>query len=191
MIKAYGKFVLPTQCGGICGRGTDTAMHIARMHWQWAQVHEMSAAQVYIDVVSAFATLHRALVVCLDRSDASLARIAATFGLPAEALHEVVRIISAPDALQQLEVSAHARCPVAASGTHTWVTVQGSSDLHMTSRGTKAGYPIGYLLFTVALTRVLRELRDTLRAEGLSSSLPLDPRGGPFSGLRAAYAPLW
>eukprot|EP00969_Alexandrium_andersonii_P264625 11696380-Alexandrium_andersonii.AAC.1 len=79
-----------------------------------------------------------------------------------------------------MQVSSHVRRLVADSCSHTWITVQGSSELHATSRGTEAGDPIGDLLFTVAATRVLSQVRDELAALGMNSKLSYDPQAGPF-----------
>ena len=47
--------------------------------------------------------------------------------------------------------------------------------------GTKAGDPLGDLLFTVAIRKILVHISTALRQEGLTSEVPFDPRAGPLA----------
>ena len=48
-----------TQCAGLAKRGTDTAMHLCRAHWQYSRFKGRNAGQLYVDLESAVASVAR------------------------------------------------------------------------------------------------------------------------------------
>ena len=66
MIPTVEAFAHETQCGGLCGRGTDIAALLVRLHFDHACAMGMSASAVFLDVVAAFYELVREVVLDLQ-----------------------------------------------------------------------------------------------------------------------------
>ena len=75
-------------------RGTDFALHIGRAHWALARARRACAAQLYVDLVSAFASAARELIHTPGRSPGHIADIMAKFDMPPDSLELFVHVVS-------------------------------------------------------------------------------------------------
>ena len=171
-------YASPTQCGGIARRGTDFAMHFSREHWRHAHCHKLCAAQIYVDLVSAFASAARELVFTQSRTPAAVAAMMHKFEMPPDSMESFAAFVQSPDALQRAAVGAHLRALVQQAHEATWITVQGIPWPASTSSGSKAGDPLGDVFFIFLMTRIVHEIEARLASEDLLYRLPCHP--GPF-----------
>lgn len=143
LLPSLEQFSRPTQVGGLMHKGTDFGVHVGRLHWEYARQQNLSAAQIYVDLVAAFASTARELVYCPDRSPESLAAIAARLKLDPGSVQEFLAQASLPSALQQASVGAHLRSLIRMAHEPSWFTTQGLESPASSTRGSKAGDPLG------------------------------------------------
>eukprot|EP00974_Lingulodinium_polyedra_P104537 10120482-Lingulodinium_polyedra.AAC.1 len=84
----------------------------------------------------------------------------------------MAQILEGPDAFEQMAVGKEMRAFVRTTMDQTWFTMAGSEANVATQRGTKAGDPLGDLLFAVAARRVFFEINEELADAGLALDLP-------------------
>eukprot|EP00929_Paragymnodinium_shiwhaense_P069733 TRINITY_DN35186_c0_g1_i3.p1 TRINITY_DN35186_c0_g1~~TRINITY_DN35186_c0_g1_i3.p1 ORF type:complete len:1769 (+),score=383.89 TRINITY_DN35186_c0_g1_i3:478-5784(+) len=129
--------------GGVPQKGTDMAIHNARAFQRVQKKKNRASAALFVDVVGAFDSIRRE-------------RLAA---IPSEGLQGG----SLERALTKLGVSPGLQRAVTATFAAPWMTVEGADRVCKTHLGTKAGDPLGDLLFlcefAVALNRVHAALR--------------------------------
>ena len=66
--------------------------------------------------------------------------------------------------------------------TDTWLTEEGLADPLLTGQGTKAGDPLGDLMYNFLMAKALRQIRKQLQDLGLSLEIPWDGQRSPFPG---------
>ena len=161
--------------------GADFCQHMGRACWEMAHAQAKSACQLFVDLRAAFASIGRQLIYRHGRTDADICEFLATFALPRDAFHQVKEILGKPAALERFVGSRHLRLLIEETLRATWFTTDGLAQPSGTTCGTKAGDPLGDLLFTVAVTLVLEEVVQRLRAAALVMNLQYDPQYRPIS----------
>ena len=182
VLPYYTGHALQTQCGGIDGRGADFAVHMAASVWGAAEALDRSAGILFMDVVSAFASMARELLDVENASDEVIIAYMQRHGFGPDDWYDLLRVLGAGGALGEAGMPPYLRNIVMQLCTHTWFTVQGVADPASTRRGTRAGNPLGDLIFTLSVTKVLRAVRHTLHHEGLMNVLPAHTEPNLFAG---------
>ena len=168
----YGQYALETQCGGIQGRGADFAMHMASSIWQAAHSANHSAGVVFLDLTAAFASMARELLDMQDYSDEAVTSFMARHGLGPDHWQEVLQALAGGGAMADAGVPSHLRAILKELCSNTWFTIQGLLDPSCSRKGTRAGNPLGDLLFTCAVTKILLTIREKLQSAGLLEVIP-------------------
>ena len=130
-------------------------------------------------------------------TDQAVCAFLAEFKLAKGSFQDVAEALSKPAALRRVVGSNHVRGLVEETMASTWFTVQGMSTPTTSTRGTKAGDPLGDILFTMAVVQILEECAATLRALDLTEQVgynaeyaPFGPLGGPSPWSSATSAML-
>eukprot|EP00969_Alexandrium_andersonii_P014900 651124-Alexandrium_andersonii.AAC.1 len=69
------------QFAGVNKRGTDLAGLLANTWWEVLRAHKWAGAEVYVDVIAAFYSVARPLVVACSATDAELTRLFQKLGV--------------------------------------------------------------------------------------------------------------
>ena len=109
--------------------------------------------------------------MCSDRSDEAAATFIRKFGMPVQAMDQVRRLVHEPDCLQRIKCGAHLRALLEAAHSPSWFSTQGLQQPLRTRSGSKAGDPLGDVLFTVVATRIFDDVARNLKDAGLVQDL--------------------
>ena len=172
--------------GGFRRRGTDMALLMSREIWVLAHSRSQSVAQIFLDIISAFDALVRQVILGMDvgpggLDDQQVAFLLKTFGFEAEEIRRIVGIIPEVSFLQSSGVSQCISDAIKEAHQDTWYHVQGSTLCTLTRSGSKAGDPLGDLLFNYLMVRTRTQINDELHEQGLLPDLPDLP--GEFDGI--------
>ena len=176
-IDAYAS---DSQCGGLAGRATDIACLAARAFLDGNKHRGWSAAIIFLDVVSAFDSALRQLLVPVlhPLSIADTVDFSSFKGLEKQLLSE---ILLQPSALAQAGVPPHLAAIAADIHEATWFAVAGAPGIVSTICGSKPGDPLGDLMYNFLMARVIKNLRDELHTAGLVVSKKFDRETPAFA----------
>jgi hypothetical protein len=147
LLPSFLRSARPTMCGGVPHRGTDYASHLARSFVQYCSVNTLSCSLLFVDVVSAFAGIVKALVFQDDVSDYTIACIFKTYGFGPDHMHRLSSIVSGGTFLSKSGASGHLELVISDAHSCNWFTVQGSDRNASLVTGSRAGDPLGDIIF--------------------------------------------
>ena len=171
-----------TMCGGIAGRATDIASHIARLTIARAKARSHSVALLFADLVSAFDSVLRQYVMRAGDDEEAVAQLASMLKLPATALHDLTRELAVASAFDESDVPAQLHHVVAEAHADSWIHVGDAQDLMTTWRGSKPGDPFGDVVFNFFMMQSLALLSAELLAEGLTCTMEYSPGAWQLDG---------
>lgn len=167
---AFAPKALSTQFGALHGRGTDLAHLSMRAAFDLAAVERKAIAGIFIDVEKAFARMCRSLVLpCPASDDAFISRLTAK-GYSHTVIEAILARIRNEAAWVEDDGSPHLQALLTDMHAGTWASAEYLREVIELQGGTLAGNPLGDLVFTAAMTVVLKEIRIRLRAQGLLST---------------------
>jgi len=174
------RLVNSTQFGGGFNGGETSMAHLyARLCMQACRASDTSCGILFLDVVTAFATMLRRSIFSIDDGDESWLKSLSNAGFSAsdvKAIYDTVAELSKwcidadgnviSDSVNydnlSLKVAQH-------WFTHTWMSTEGIAGVFVTNVGCMAGTPFADLAFTVAISRILYVFRRSLHSDDLES----------------------
>ena len=100
-------------------------------------------------------------------TDQRVTQLMATLGIDPDLFHEAAEMFQTKGTLEEAAFPIHLAAILRAMCENTWFTVQGVAYPARSQGGTRAGDPLGDILFTLAMTKVLRKTRMALQQEDL------------------------
>ena len=156
------KYYERLQLGGKLHLSTDLACHLLRTFWDVQKIRKKCAAVIFVDLVSAFYTTLRELVMHFDRSDEQIASMMKTLGLPSDVMADLAANLAGPTAFEDAGVDDHLQALLAECHNSTWFAIDGLSNITCTKRGTRAGDILADAIFGFAAARVLKQITEKL-----------------------------
>jgi hypothetical protein len=132
-----------------------------------AEAEGLSAVILFIDIVTAFASLLRAIVIDAPECAEALAKYFTARGLHRYIICIVVDRIVLGRARIEQELGPHLAKLLADVHRCTWVTIEGTANVVKTTAGSLAGNALGDLLFYCSMSCVNCTVRERLGAAGL------------------------
>ena len=170
------------------GVGTDFPAHIVREIIALARRRQMSLLLLFLDIAGAFDSVLRQLTMPGISTDVGIARLTRQLGFGPEVMHELAQHLQKPTALEHNVSDQHLLAQLADVHSHNWFTTQGVEDPATSERGSRAGDPLGDLVFEFLHAKISKEVRDSLTDQGLITDVILPVAGGFVKGAPAAKA---
>ena len=167
MIPAIRDAVGSSQFAAIPGRGTPMAILAARVMQRYAIAKKLCIGFLFVDVVNAFYTAIRELVLATGTSRDSLRNLLANAGLPADYLPLLEARLEELPLLRRHGLSDHFVGMVEEAFRLGWFQVPGAERLAITFRGTRPGTPFGDAVFIFIIAEVTKRVSDLLEEAGL------------------------
>ena len=168
--------VVPTgQFGaGFNGGSTDVAHLALSAFLDAASAARQSAAILFVDLATAFASLLRRLCVPADAGDEQWLAALAAAGFSQDEVKRIYDEASSYAYWGRAGLSEHTLQIAAALHRMTWFTTEGLPHVVGTSRGSQAGMSLADVMFIAAAGRVADEVAEGLTVAGVTARLPHD-----------------
>ena len=134
-----------------------------------------SDASLALDVIGAFDAVIREAVFEHEQVDYRVAAALSKLGFGPETMHELAKAVAAGSILAEAGMSRHAVALLQQAHETTWVTTQGLQIPTVTLTGSRAGDPLGDLIYNFLAAKVSCEVDAELEQRGLRSVLPPAP----------------
>ena len=169
LLPAAAAMACTTQMGsGMNGGATDTAHLFCTGTLALSMALKFSVAQIYLDVVCAFANLQRRISIPGDSSsEEQWRRHLGTCGFSAEEADAVVDLACSVLTWTAAGASAHNIALLEEAHLLTWFSVEGLRHVTVFCQGCAAGTPLADLLYVIAMARILNKMETCLESLGL------------------------
>ena len=158
----------PTQWGsGLHGGSTETGHLALRAMMDIVRLQRCSGAVIFFDVVSAFATFRRRVVLDCDASDESWLRLLVCLGFTSSEASDIVCSACDKSIWEESGASNHLLSLLSECYQSTWFSTEGIDGVVSFDSGSMAGTSPADLVFTLAMTKILNNLHCELAAKGL------------------------
>ncbi len=107
MLAGIAKFTLDSQCGGLNHKGTDFASHALSSFLEASRARGWSAANLYVDLVAAFDSVVREIVMGARLSPAALHGRLSLLKLDEDVITAVMSYVQHGDVLEGRRGRAH------------------------------------------------------------------------------------
>ena len=172
-----------TQWGsGLHAGSTEVAHLTIRSMIDIARLRRESGAIVFLDVVSAFASFRRRIVLCCEASDEQWVLLLVSLGFSDSEAKAVVSDACSLLLWQTTGASEHLLALLGEMYTDTWLSTEGLDGVVHFDSGSMAGTALADLVFAVAMSKVLKSFHDRLSDAGLAPSVPCRNPGEVFGG---------
>ena len=129
-----------TQFGGLPTRGADIAVMYMRLIALWTLQQGLSLSEIFIDAVSAFQSVVRALAIGDFNRDEAVAKIFEALNMSPDDFRAFAAELQSC-ALEDALVPEEMRVLVSESHHQTWFSLEGLEEITETKAGTMAGDP--------------------------------------------------
>jgi hypothetical protein len=190
VLKLVRKQLLPvanllcheTQYGGGLHGGETAFAHLQiRIVQDSCKALKVSSSALFLDVVAAFASMLRRTVLPSDGGDEAWLKSLQDSGFSSEDIESIVSYIKFMASWQLDSEGNHdpngcydqtlAKAMVKEWFKNTWLSQEGVDGVIVTHFGSLAGTPLADLLYSLAMARILLNLRNTLKNDNLESSV--------------------
>merc|ERR1712194_435856 len=166
-------FVTETQAGSLPGRGTECAHILMQQHLLGAAPEKKAKAAIFIDVVSAFYSVMREVVMEIpSTSQEGLQKLCEKLKLPKSSCDALLARLVGESTFAAAEVPKDLERMVAESHVSTWFSTNGLRDLVAVDVGTRPGDPYGGIVFTFLAAEIWRAVRQEMEHENLVDLIP-------------------
>ena len=172
LMPVLNRVGLDTQCGGLGSRGSDFGAHIVRQFLDYCRVSKTSGAVLFVDVVGAFASVVREIVLGGLTDAGHVAALCAKLRLSQTLGQDIVEIARSGGILGEAGASQHLLELIREAHRCTWFATEGVTDVVQTAAGTRAGDPLADAIFNLLMSSVLSTIRMRLRSAGLMFEVP-------------------
>ena len=132
---------LDTQCGGIGSRGTDFGAHLVRQFVDLGRLRKKSVAVLFVDVVGAFASVIRKILIGGLADAEQVATICARLKLDHALGQEAVELARRDGVVAENGAPPHLAGLIREAHRNTWFSTEGLETIVKTTAGTRAGDP--------------------------------------------------
>ena len=167
LLPHLNSYALDSMCGGILSKGTVFCSDYVRVVKSLTKRRGSSLCIIFADVVCAFASVLRDLVVHNQISDVAVAVFFSRFGCNQSVCAEFVSLVHGLSAMDFAQVPVPLQNIVAALAGKSCFTMRGSIKFVDHTNGTGAGNPLADVLFNFLIARVLRYIDLRLSGHGL------------------------
>ena len=167
--------------GGFNGGSTDVAHLALSAFLDAASAARKSAAIIFVDLATAFASLLRRLCVPTDAGDDQWLGALAAAGFSDNEVKHIYDEAASYAYWGRTGLSGHTLHIAAALHRMTWFTTEGLPNVVRTSRGSQAGMSLADVMFIAAAGRVADQVAEGLAAAGVTARLPHDAAACLFS----------
>ena len=124
-----------------------------------------SVAILFIDITSAFYRIIRQHVISVRGDARGPQELFRSLKLPPESFVEFALLLQQTDALEKAQAPAHLKAMFEEFFSSTWFVVRGDTAVVQTRKGSRPGDAFADLVFSFALTKLLRQAFDMIRSE--------------------------
>ena len=170
-------YLLSSMYGGFLNRGVDFGILHLRALSNIAKSRKQSFGVLFVDVKAAFESVIRCLVFGEKMSDEGVVHTFSRLGFSPAVFGDFCRILSDPHSFFLSNVPSRLCNLVRNLHDGAWFSISGLSHVSVTQTGSRAGDPLGDIVFMFLMCRVLRECRRVLRDSGLVAVDPIKCKG--------------
>ena len=191
----FDRYAIPCQYGGRRGKSVSMASHSLQIFLADSRQRKQSTAVVFVDIRQAFYRLIRSHALDIPVDDDFAQRVFASLGLDQDAFPDFVRSLDTTAALNSAGVPDHLRRLLVDSFQKTWFFVNGSSTLTETRQGSRPGDVYADMVFSFAISRIMKKVTAKLQKYGLLQEISWDGGHHPLmrepSEKLAFTGPIW
>ena len=168
-----------TQFGGGMNDGDTSKAHLyLRTIGDIAKSIGLSAGFLFVDIVSAFATLCRSIVFPDDRGDEAFLQSLAAAGFNSHEIDDIYDCLSISVSSSMRDGQNDTAIALCSRMYHnTWVSIEGLAQVLSTSTGSGAGTPLADVMYISAISKVVLRLRGRLIDHDLVFSVEIPTLG--------------
>ncbi len=160
---SLGSYMISSMYGGFLERGVDFASLHVKSLIAYSKVRNMSIGILYIDVCAAFESVIRQIVFGPTLSDESIVMLFKMLNFNEECFHEFLRVCQSSPAMIEAGVPQELIDSIASAMDGSWFSIEGVAGVCVHDSGSGAGDPIGDLIFSFLICKVLRECRKRMQ----------------------------
>ena len=162
------------QCGSGFGAGsTDTCHLLITQAMGLARVRKESCSILFVDVISAFASvLRRIILPGLPQTEEAWMIHLRNSGFTSGEAASVVSTAMSVASWTESGVSHHSLAIAQAAHETSWFTIDGLDRLSVFCKGVLAGTSVADIIFILAIAKVIAKVEDRLKEAELETYLP-------------------
>ena len=165
LVEAWEGHAVDTQLGGRRKCGVDMAHHMVQAVTGLGARLGKPVALLFTDLKAAFYTIIRQSLMSVELSDQGLCHVLARMGVSPQEVHQLRQVAARDDAIGAGKGHLEHLVADMLDGSH--FGMRGCHDLVHTHRGTRPGDPVGDVLFNMAMTTALKEIRRVAAEAGV------------------------
>jgi len=173
-------YILCTMCGVFLRRGTDFAGLFLKTLFEASRAMKESYGALFLDVSAAFESLQHWFVFGSRPSDTAIASVFARLGFGQDIFQEFRAESLAPAAFCRAGVPSVLNKLIASAHRVSWFSTGGLQNVAVATQGSKAGDPLGDIVFAFLIARVLHNIKNKLNAEGIGNNFNVNTQNGLF-----------
>ena len=172
----FNRAVRESQCGGVAKRGTDFASHRVRTLIEYSRTKRKPMALLFLDVVGAFDSLLREIVLTLLESMEIVLDFLKNLSPDADTYDRLRNLVNGKSILSKIGTTKHLETMISTLHHCTWFSTPNAASVIATKRGSRPGNALGDVLFNVLVTHVLEFVEQQLADDDLLSQqlMPVD-----------------
>ena len=156
-------YFLHSMCGGFGGKSIDTAALYVQSFVAIAVNRKLRWGIFFTDITAAYESLQRFFVFGDKISDQEAISIFNRYNFDKSVFDDFIRVLSSDNAFDQAGVPIILHKLIAAAHECNWFSCEGVKEILITKQGTRAGSPLGDIIFAFLMCRVLMSCRNKLQ----------------------------
>ena len=171
---ALSSCAAPLQVGGLPRFPVTIPAQAARLFQAACGARRTSHALVFLDLQEAFYRIIRPLISGGPLTEEVVAHVCAAVHLPHGTMHELRSFLGGESLIAAAGSSSWAAGAVEESLCDTWFRLPNEPDLIRTQTGSRPGDSLSDLVFSFLFSRVLSQVRASLKDHGILACVPFD-----------------
>ena len=163
---------VPSQVGGLPKFPVTVPAQAARLFQSACQGRKCSYALLFLDLQEAFYRIIRPLITGESLSDEQVAHVCSAVQLPSGTMHELRDFLGGDPLLATAGTSSWASGAVNETLHDTWFRLPQEDEVVVTHTGSRPGDSLSDLVFSFLFSKVLQQVRESLRAAGALARIP-------------------
>jgi len=185
LIPACKTYIVNTQYGAGMNEGDTSITHLYIKCMIDLALHlDSSLAVLFLDIVTAFASLVRHIVFNIDDGDEMWLASLANAGFDPSEIDTIYKEVCS-SLWSSLKANTVSTALAACMYQYTWASTEGLNGVIHTKTGSAAGTPLADLMYVVAMSKVLGKFRSEMDVQGLTSKFVHD--GQPVAMHEVGY----
>jgi hypothetical protein len=170
----YAAYSSDAQCGGIRLRATDLAAHSTRLFLDFAWQRKKPVGVLFADVISAFYSVLRQLVLPVNTTDVDFAKLLHSLKVPPESLQQLQQFLKEGTLVNRAGVDPHLAALLADAFSGKWFSTNGPDKVVQSARGSCPGDPLADMIFGFCAAHIAHDVNSKLIAADLVHCLDWD-----------------